>query len=79
MKKTPEASVWMQLWSNQAHMLSVVVFLQMVLPFWQGVIPPAIFGIAGALINTAGLYLRGIEQPKVKAKLDAKISKPETT
>lgn len=72
MKKTPEASVWFELWSNQAHMLSIVVFLQMALPFWQGVIPPAIFGIAGAAINTVGLFLRGVEQPKVKARLEAK-------
>ena len=61
-----EAAVWYRLWSNQAHLLAIVTYAQMALPFWEGVIPEYWFGLSGALLNTAGVILRNIKQPGLK-------------
>jgi len=68
---TDEAPIWYKLWSNQAQMLAILAYAQMALPFWEGVIPPFWFGIAGAVINTAGIYLRGVKQPGLKRGTNA--------
>lgn len=68
-EKTEDAPLWYRLWSNQAHILALVSYAQMALPLWEGVISAQWFGIAGAVLNSAGILLRGIKQPKLREKL----------
>lgn len=68
-EKTQDASLWYRLWSNQAHLLAIVTYAQMALPFWDGVIPAAWFGIAGAVLNSSGIFLRGIRQKNLRRKV----------
>jgi len=72
LKLADDASVWYLLWSNQAAILSVLTMIQGALPYWEGIIPDRYFMIAGAILSTLVLVLRNIEQPKAKAKLEAK-------
>lgn len=71
-KLSDDASVWYLLWSNQAAILTALVTIQGALPYWEGVIPRQWFVIAGAVLSTSILVLRSVEQPKAKAKLEAK-------
>lgn len=67
-----DAPVWYALWSNQAAILSAITIAQGLLPFWNGIIPDRWFMIAGAVLSSATFILRQIDQPKAKAKLEAK-------
>lgn len=77
MKLTEDAKVWYLLHSNQAAILSTITLIQGVLPFWNGIVPDRWFMIAGAVLSTAAFLLRNIEQPKAKAKLEAKRGIPK--
>ncbi|RUR52711.1 hypothetical protein [Vreelandella populi] len=69
---TSESSVWYRLWSNQAQFLAGVSYLQMALPFREGIIPAHYFAILGALLNTAGFFLRNVKQPGLSDKVREK-------
>lgn len=51
-----------QAWSVQASALAAVLAVQEVLPIWEGLVPQNWFTIAAAVIATAAIALRGIDQ-----------------
>lgn len=69
---TEEASLWYRLWSNQAQFLAGISYLQMILPYWEGIIPAHYFAILGATLNTAGFFLRNVKQPGLRDKVREK-------
>ena len=49
-------------WSVQAMALAAVTALQEALPIWEPLVPDNTFAIAGAIIGTIAIVLRGIDQ-----------------
>jgi hypothetical protein len=62
MKYIKNADQGAKFWSNWAAGGAAILAIQEALPIWEAIIPEGAFAILAAIVATAGIYLRMVDQ-----------------